>query len=66
MNEGSGNINAAANSATSSSIISKVDGLVASGVPASVAVSLHPLVIMNISDHFTRIKAQEGVVPKGM
>lgn len=27
---------------------------------ASVAVSLHPLILMNISDHWTRIRAQEG------
>lgn len=27
---------------------------------ASVTVSLHPLVIMNISEHWTRIRAQEG------
>jgi len=31
-----------------------------SGVSATVSVSLHPLVIMNISEHWTRIKAQEG------
>jgi len=36
------------------------------GVPAcavssgSVSVSLHPLVIMNISEHWTRVSAQEG------
>jgi len=42
----------------------KIEGLVAISVPASVSVALHPLVIMNISDHFTRIKAQEGLVPK--
>ena len=41
------------------------NGLVANGVAASVTVSLHPLVIMNICDHFTRIKAQGGTVPKG-
>lgn len=46
-------------------VISKVDGCIVSGVPASVTVSLHPLVIMNISDHYTRIKAQEGVTPHG-
>jgi len=38
--------------------------LVAHGVSASVTISLHPLVIMNMCDHFTRIKAQEGTVPK--
>lgn len=26
----------------------------------SVTVSLHPLVIMNVSDHFTRCRVQEG------
>lgn len=28
--------------------------------PGSVSVSLHPLVIMNISEHWTRVRAQEG------
>jgi len=31
-----------------------------SGVAATVSVSLHPLVIMNISEHWTRTKAQNG------
>ena len=31
-----------------------------SGTVASVSVSLHPLVVMNISEHWTRIKAQAG------
>jgi len=31
-----------------------------SGVSATVSVSLHPLVIMNISEHWTRVKAQQG------
>eukprot|EP00088_Acartia_fossae_P037829 TRINITY_DN3905_c0_g1_i12.p1 TRINITY_DN3905_c0_g1~~TRINITY_DN3905_c0_g1_i12.p1 ORF type:complete len:328 (-),score=104.68 TRINITY_DN3905_c0_g1_i12:215-1198(-) len=31
-----------------------------SGVAATVSVSLHPLVIMNISEHWTRTRAQEG------
>lgn len=26
----------------------------------SVAVLLHPLVIMNVSDHFTRVRVQQG------
>lgn len=30
------------------------------GTSGSVSVSLHPLVIMNISEHWTRIRAQEG------
>lgn len=31
-----------------------------SGSSGSVSVALHPLVIMNISEHYTRIRAQEG------
>lgn len=31
-----------------------------SGAAGSVSVALHPLVIMNISEHYTRIRAQEG------
>lgn len=31
----------------------------------SVTVSLHPLVIMNISEHWTRIRAQEGSKQQG-
>ncbi len=27
--------------------------------PSSVSVSLHPLVVMNISDHFTRVRMQQ-------
>lgn len=44
--------------------VSKIVGVVACGVPASITVVLHPLVIMNISDHYTRIKAQEEIIPK--
>lgn len=32
---------------------------------ASVTVSLHPLVIMNISEHWTRIRAQKGFKQQG-
>lgn len=32
----------------------------------SVTVSLHPLVIMNISEHWTRIRAQEGKPQQGI
>ena len=36
------------------------------GNTRSVCVQLHPLVIMNISDHYTRIRAQaEGGNPQG-
>ena len=34
--------------------------LASSGVMGSVSVALHPLVIMNISEHYTRIRAQNG------
>ncbi|KAG8201551.1 hypothetical protein JTE90_011226 [Oedothorax gibbosus] len=34
--------------------------LAAPGTTGSVTISLHPLVIMNISEHWTRVKAQEG------
>lgn len=36
-------------------------GVIASGVPASVTVALHPLIILNISEHYTRVKAQLDV-----
>lgn len=32
-----------------------------SSVAASVAVAIHPLVIMNISEHWTRVRAQDQV-----
>jgi len=31
----------------------------------NVSVKLHPLVIMNISDHWTRVKSQEGSAKPG-
>uniref|UniRef100_A0A1B6GFA5 COP9 signalosome complex subunit 6 n=1 Tax=Cuerna arida TaxID=1464854 RepID=A0A1B6GFA5_9HEMI len=34
--------------------------MASSGTVGSVSTSLHPLVIMNISEHWTRIRAQEG------
>ena len=40
---------------------------VLTSTPGSVSVSLHPLVVMNLSDHFTRVRMQENTtsVPKG-
>jgi len=35
------------------------------GTSGSVSVSLHPLVIMNISEHWTRSRAQEGKPTQG-
>lgn len=40
--------------------------VMASGTVGSVTCSLHPLVIMNVSEHWTRERAQEGVVQQGM
>merc|ERR1711862_846893 len=34
--------------------------MAAAGTSGSVTVSLHPLVIMNVSEHWTRARAQEG------
>ena len=41
--------------------------VLAGGTASGVNVSLHPLVIMNISDHFTRVRVQhdEGEPPIG-
>lgn len=39
--------------------------MASSGTVGSVSVSLHPLVIMNISEHWTRIRAQEGSARQG-
>lgn len=36
-----------------------------SGAAGSISLSLHPLVIMNISEHWTRIRAQEGSDQQG-
>ncbi|KAH3810297.1 hypothetical protein DPMN_138687 [Dreissena polymorpha] len=35
------------------------------GASGSVSVALHPLVIMNISEHWTRVRAQEGKAQQG-
>lgn len=40
-------------------------GVMASGTTGSVTCSLHPLVIMNVSEHWTRERAQEGAVQQG-
>lgn len=36
------------------------------GTAGSVTVSLHPLVIMNVSEHWTRIRAQHGKPMQGL
>lgn len=39
--------------------------MASSGTVGSVTVSLHPLVIMNVSEHWTRLRAQEGSAQQG-
>lgn len=39
--------------------------VMASGAVGSITCSLHPLVIMNVSEHWTRERAQEGSVQQG-
>lgn len=39
---------------------SAIKVMASSGTVGSVSISLHPLVIMNISEHWTRLRAQEG------
>lgn len=34
--------------------------MASSGTVGSVSISLHPLVIMNVGEHWTRLRAQEG------
>lgn len=40
--------------------------VMAAGAVGSITCSLHPLVIMNVSEHWTREKAQEGSVQQGI
>ncbi|KAL3848444.1 hypothetical protein ACJMK2_019301 [Sinanodonta woodiana] len=47
--------------ATSMEVEDGNPGVMASaGTSGSVSISLHPLVIMNVSEHWTRVRAQEG------
>ena len=39
--------------------------MASAGATGSVSVSLHPLVIMNISEHWTRVRAQEKKATQG-
>ena len=47
-------------SASTSGTSKKQDSVLAKNAVASVSISLHPLVLMNVSEHWTRIRAQEG------
>lgn len=40
--------------------VNAVKIMASSGTVGSVSISLHPLVIMNVSEHWTRLRAQEG------
>lgn len=40
--------------------------MAAAGTVGSISVSLHPLVILNISEHWTRQRAQEGKPVQGI
>ena len=40
--------------------------MASAGTAGSVSVSLHPLVVMNISEHWTRVRAQEGKPQQGL
>ncbi len=52
--------------ATSMDVDTNVSNVMATaGTTGSVSVSLHPLVIMNISEHWTRVRAQEGKESQG-
>lgn len=58
--------NAASSNAGQLAIDSSGSGVMASPATVpSVTVSLHPLVIMNISEHWTRIRAQNGSPQQG-
>ncbi len=47
------------------SVASKSTVMASAGTAGSVSVSLHPLVIMNIAEHWTRVRAQEGKPQQG-
>ena len=39
--------------------------MASSGATGSISVLLHPLVVMNISEHWTRVRAQDGKAQQG-
>lgn len=58
--------NATEPSASTSKLNLSSGVMASSNIVPSVTVSLHPLVIMNISEHWTRIRAQEGSRQQGL
>lgn len=60
------NVQASSSNAVKLANESSENGVMASPATVpSVTVSLHPLVIMNISEHWTRIRAQNGSPQQG-
>lgn len=57
--------NPGASSTKSCSELASNSVMAGSATVPSVTVSLHPLVIMNISEHWTRIRAQNGSPQQG-
>lgn len=51
---------------TSANPPSAIKVMASSGTVGSVSISLHPLVIMNVSEHWTRLRAQEGTDQLGI
>lgn len=49
----------------SANLTSAIKVMASSGTVGSVSISLHPLVIMNVSEHWTRLRAQEGTEQLG-
>ena len=45
--------------------VNRSNVMASSGATGSVSVLLHPLVVMNISEHWTRVRAQEGKAQQG-
>lgn len=46
--------------------VEKIQVMASTNATGSVSVSLHTLVIMNISEHWTRVKAQAGEQERGV
>lgn len=53
-------IDPAASTSGASGTLRKQQQILAKNAVPSVAISLHPLVLMNIAEHWTRFRAQEG------
>ena len=45
--------------------VDRANVMASAGTAGSVSVSVHPLVIMNISEHWTRVRSQENKAVQG-